>query len=84
MSCMGNSGECYIGMDFRFFENEKEEKIRLSHELGHCITGAFYNHYAPFDIKSKHEYRADKWTIEQLIPKDEMEFAMQAGNVEVW
>lgn len=34
--------------------------------------GAFYNRYATADNISQHEYRADKWAIEKLIPKSEL------------
>ena len=47
-------------------------KERAAHEIGHCVKGAFYNRYAAADLISRHEYRADKWAIEELIPKDEL------------
>ncbi len=43
-----------------------------AHEIGHCVKGAFYNRYATADNISQHEYRADKWAIENLIPKSEL------------
>ena len=51
---------------------ETEEKEKLSHELGHCATGAFYNRYAACDICERHERRANIWSIKKLIPKDEL------------
>lgn len=53
-----------------------DEKIKLAHELGHCITGAFYNEASPLDIRAKHERRADKWAIKKLIPEDELKEAL--------
>ena len=40
----------------------------FGHELGHCMTGSFYNLYSPFDIRAQHEFRANKWAINKLIP----------------
>ena len=40
----------------------------FAHELGHCMTGSFYNLYSPFDLRSRHEFRANKWAIKKLIP----------------
>lgn len=40
----------------------------FAHELGHCMTGSFYNLYSPFDLRSQHEFRANKWAIRKLIP----------------
>ena len=49
--------------------------MKLAHELGHCETGAFYNEYSKFDIRAKHERRANKWAIKKLIPEDELKEA---------
>lgn len=61
-----------------------EETVILAHELGHCDTGSFYNKYSDFDIRAKHEYRADKWAIKKLVPKDELNEAFEHGIVEPW
>ena len=66
------SGDCYIGIDPMKLRSETEEKEKLAHELGHCVTGAFYNRYAACDIREKHERRANIWSIKKLIPKDEL------------
>lgn len=64
--------EYFVAIDEKAMENSAEERTHLAHELGHCVTGSFYNIYSPFDLRSKHEYRADKWAIKKLIPKDEL------------
>lgn len=82
--CIRNdiTGKCYIILDKN---NPKENELELlAHELGHCMTGAFCNPNSPLDINSKHEYRACKWEIEQLIPKQDMEDAFECGIVEAW
>ena len=76
--------KCCIGIDYSKIHNTAEEKEKVAHELGHCMKGAFYNKHSRHDIVSRHEYRADKWACEQLIPKDEMEHALRCGITEVW
>jgi Zn-dependent peptidase ImmA (M78 family) len=84
VSHMNDQGNCFIGVDYNLIESSKEEKIIIAHELGHCEKGAFYNRYSSCDIKSRHESRADKWAIEKLIPKDQMEDAIMSCLEEIW
>ncbi len=70
------SGEGYfIGINPFKLNSHSEEKVKLAHELGHCVTGSFYNRYSALDIRSKHERRADKWAIKKLIPINELKKA---------
>ena len=84
LSLMNNDGSCAVAIDPFGLNSTKDEKIRLAHELGHCVTGSFYNRYSDFDIKAKSEYRADKWAIKKLIPKDELQAAFEQGYIEPW
>lgn len=84
MSIMDNDLRCYIGIDYSLLKSIADEKEKLAHEIGHCVKGAFYNRYSKLDIISKHEYSADKWACETLLPKDEMLEAFKQGYVEVW
>lgn len=61
-----------------------EEKTALFHELGHCETDSFYNEEFSFDVRQKHENRADKWAIKKLVPEDELDAAVAAGYTELW
>lgn len=79
-----NNELCAIAMDPFALESTAQEKVLLGHELGHCITGSFYNRYSDFDIRAKHEHRADKWAIKKLVPKDELEEAVAHGITEPW
>ena len=65
-------GNCFVAIDPMKLQSETEEKEKLSHELGHCATGAFYNRYAACDICERHERRANIWSIKKLTPKDEL------------
>lgn len=84
LSLMNDDGSCAVAIDPFRLNSTKDEKIRLAHELGHCVTGSFYNRYSDFDIKAKSEYRADKWAIKKLIPKDELQAAFEQGYTEPW
>lgn len=51
----------------------------FAHELGHCMTGSFYNLYSPYDLRSKHEYKANKWAIKKVLPFRALLCAAQSG-----
>ena len=42
------------------------------------------NGVSPYDLISKHEYKADKWAIRRLIPKIDLEEAISAGHTQLW
>ena len=79
MSIMTDSGACYIGMDESIQNGKAEERVHLGHELGHCITGSFYNRYSSFDCRQQHENKADKWAILHLIPEADLDNAISEG-----
>lgn len=76
-------GRCAIGMDSGCAA-QASERVHLAHELGHCLTGSFYNIYAAADLRSRHENRADKWAIRRLIPVSDLDDAIAAGHTELW
>ncbi len=84
MSVMLDSGTCFIGMDASVRDGDVQERVHLGHELGHCVTGSFYNIHAAIDCRQRHENRADKWAIQQLISVEELDNAVAEGCTEVW
>ena len=84
MSLLNPDGSCAIGMDLPHRRPHNEQRVRLAHELGHCVTGSFYNRYSPWDLRRAHEYRADKYAIESLIPVEALDAAIAAGYTEQW
>ena len=62
MSVQLPGGSCAIGMDVAP-QAEAVEREHLGHELGHCMTGSFYNIYAVADLRERQVNRADKWAI---------------------
>ena len=84
LSYMDEDGNCYIAIDPFKLTGDLDEKMKLAHELGHCITGSFYNRYSPYDLRQRAENRADKWAIKQLVPKDELDKQVLDGRTEIW
>ncbi len=84
LSVMDDSGNCYIGIDESVMDGGALEIVHMGHELGHCITGSFYNRHTRFDIRQRHENRADKWAIRQIISVEELDTAIAAGYTEIW
>ena len=84
MSLQLRDGSCAIGMDERITDGGTQERVHLSHELGHCLTGSFYNIYSNADLRQRHENRADKWAIRHLIPVSALDDAIAAGHTELW
>ena len=70
-------GKCYIAIDRNLSGNDL--RVHEAHELGHCITGAFYNMYSPYDVRGKHERHADEWAITQLVPEHDYLAAVKGG-----
>ena len=84
LSIMDLDGECFVALDPSRISSETDERNKLAHELGHCITGAFYNEYSGYDCRQYHENRADKWAIRELIPVEELDDAVAMGRAEIW
>ena len=78
------NGDCYIGIDDALLETESDKRVQLGHELGHCVTGSFYNRYAALDVRQKHENRANKWAIEKLVPEDKLDDAVADGCTDIF
>ena len=79
LSLMDEDGRCYIALDPAKISCEAEERVRLAHELGHCMTGAFYNQYSDFDCRQRHENKADKWAVAAIVTEDELDEAVACG-----
>ena len=72
LAVMAPDGRCFVAIDPMQLRSEEDEKEKLAHELGHCVRGAFYNAYSPYDIRARHEYKANAWAYRTLVPRDEL------------
>lgn len=77
MSVMDGSGRCSVGIDPLALSSECDERERLAHELGHCLTGSFYNRFSPYDERARHERRAGRWAVDALVPERELCLALR-------
>lgn len=85
LSASAQCGEsCMVGLDYSLLWGGVAEREHLAHELGHCCSGAFYNLYSPHDIRAKHEARANRWAIRQLVPPRDIVAALEHGCCEAW
>ena len=84
MSLMDEQGRCFIDMDAGVRDDGPQERVHLGHELGHCVTGSFYNRYAAVDCRQRHENQANRWAIQTLIPVDDLDRAVAEGCTEIW
>ena len=81
LSIMDEEGQCYIAIDPKKIADEADERTKIAHELGHCVTGSFYNRYSNFDCRQRHENRADKWAISETISEADLDDAVAAGCI---
>lgn len=72
VSAPGEKGD-FILMDYDLIDSGPSEWVHLAHELGHCVTGSFYNRYAALDVRRKHENRADKWAVKKLLTAEALD-----------
>lgn len=84
LSVMDNDGACYIAIDPFKLASELDGKMKLGHELGHSMTGSYYNKYATCDVRRRHENRADKWAINEFVSEQELDEAISDGHTEMW
>ena len=76
------SGNLFIALDSGL--TGAKERVCLAHELGHCETMSFYNMYSPCDVRGRHEYRANRWAINNLIPHAQYKKALRRGYTDIY
>lgn len=84
LSLQDADGDCFIAIDPFRVRSTADEKTKLGHELGHCMTGAFYSMDSPCNVRERCENRADKWEIQTLIDREALARAVADGHTEVW
>lgn len=75
---------CYIAMDPFFRSTSAQERVHLAHEIGHCLTGSFYNSYSSVDDRKRCERRADIFAYRLLINKEELKKLIKNGVSSIW
>lgn len=84
LSLQDSDGACFIALDPFRLQSSADEKTKLGHEVGHCVTGAFHGVDCPWEIRARLENRAEKWEIETLIDPEALDRAVAEGHTELW
>lgn len=79
-----DNGTCAIAINPDRIQSSADENTKLAHELGHCLYGGFYSAVTPLYIREKHEYKANVWAVQFLIPWDELYKAVHNGITQRW
>lgn len=66
------------------FESNAEEFLIMAHEYGHCKSGATHKLCSPYQLIEQHEERANRAAVHELLPVEEIEEAVSAGNTTLW
>ena len=74
-----NGNRYYIGINEKEFETQAQLNAAKAHELGHCMTGALYCEASPLFTQEKCEYRANRWAIRKLVPKETLISYLKKG-----
>lgn len=83
MSIRLENGKKIIGLSN--VENNEYTKLEcMAHEMGHCMTDSFYAGYSPFELRSKHENKANEWAVNEIVPFSELCQAVKNGCRELW
>ena len=68
-----------IFINYDEIKNQDEEFLVTTHEYGHCKSGSTHPLYSPFDIVSRHEYRADRRAVLDFLPIEQIKDAIEHG-----
>jgi len=73
------SGAHYVAVDYSRISTRAEENVVLAHEIGHCLTGAFYSRYTHPVIRARQEMRANKAALNMALPLNALMCAIDYG-----
>ena len=73
-----------IFADYAKFDNSESEFMAISHEYGHCKSGATHKLYSPHQLIAQHENRANRAAVYELLPCEKIIEAVKGGNSEIW
>ncbi len=79
-----SDGYCIIAIDPKKVKSLRDYKVKAAHELGHCITGAFYDENCPVIPRGRCERRAEKWAVRNTVSPKKLKAALKDGLTEVW
>lgn len=74
-------GRYGIFINHNEIKDSDEEFIVATHEYGHCMTGSTHPLYSPFDVISRHEYKADRRSVLDFLSIDSIKEAIKYGCI---
>ncbi len=81
---LDNKATTGIFLDKSQIGGAADEYSTLLHESGHYATGATHKLSSSLDLIEKHEYKADKWAVKNLLTESDLDEAVAEGNTELW
>lgn len=82
--CLNDHHSKGVFVDYGRIDTTAEEAVTLLHEGGHCATGATHAITSSADLIEKHEYKAEKWAIQNAVSREELDAARDAGCQEIY
>lgn len=61
-----------------------DEVCIVAHEAGHIMTGTTHKINSPCELVARHEEKARRWAIRNVIPQKAYDCALRKGICEVW
>lgn len=75
---------CFVGVNPDVFTSKRAEKVVIAHELAHVVTGSLYSIDCNSIERIKKEAKAEKWTVEKLVPLEKLKTAVKNGHCDVY
>lgn len=60
-------------------KDSNEEFLVLTHEYGHCASGATHKLNSKHDLINRHEYKADRKAVLDFLPLESIKNAISSG-----
>lgn len=76
------NNKLFINIDESKFETDREKRVCLAHEIGHCVSGTLYTINHSNLYRGSAEYRADYRAAKLLVPIDELKNCVAKGLTE--
>lgn len=73
-----------IFLNYKEINSSHEEFMVLTHEYGHCKSGATHKLNSKYDIIERHEYRANKQAILTFLPFCKLKKVIAEGITETY
>ena len=78
-------GEFYaVFLDFTQIRSTRLLRGVCCHEMAHVATGALHKVDSPFELAERSEYRANRWTAQHYLSREDFREAFDLGYTEPW